>query len=231
MDALVGLFLSDEPPDHSKTPPPLDFRGRRHDFSTFSPKLKQVFFIGDGRATSGPLRRYLVPAKATRLYLGVMDAYEWNNNSGSFTVTVTIEHDREDTSMFTVDSSITFADWACLPNRARCTPDRPVVEQRDSGEFHVILPASSEWSISVPDAAGTATIHEAEGTVCLSSDQCSGPQGFGGAAGPGFLAPDKPRGALISKILNGRIYFSVNHRRGAPFRDHEGYLEFNVSTR
>jgi hypothetical protein len=84
MDALIGVFLSNEPPDDGKTPPPLDFRGRRRDFSTFSPKLKQVFFIGDGRTGSGALRRYLVSAKATRLYLGVMDAYEWNNNSGSF---------------------------------------------------------------------------------------------------------------------------------------------------
>jgi hypothetical protein len=105
MDSLVGVFLSDEPPDRSRAPPSLDFH--RRSFKTFSPKLKQVFFIGDGQTASGDPRRYLVPPKATRLYLGVMDAYEWNNNSGSFTVTVTIEHDQEDTSMFTVDASIT----------------------------------------------------------------------------------------------------------------------------
>src|SRR5665213_1078324 len=228
MDWLVGVFLSDEQPDRSKAPPPLDFH--RREFGTFSPKLKQVFFIGAGKTAGGALRRYLVPSKATRLYLGVMDAYEWNNNSGSFTATVTIERDQEDTSMFTVDSSITFADWACLPNRARCTPDRPVADEKAPGEFHVILPASSEWSISVPDVKGTAMIHAAEGTVCLISGERTGPQGSGGTAGPGFLAPEKPSGALISKIINGRIYFSVNHRRGAPFRDHEGYFEFDVST-
>jgi hypothetical protein len=160
-----------------------------------------------------------------------MDAYEWNDNSGSFTVTAAIERDRVDTDMFTVDTSITFDKWACLPDRARCTPDRPVAEQKPSGEFHVILPASSEWSISVPDAEGTAAIHAAEGTVCLSSDACSGPQGLGSAAGPGFLAQDRPAGALISKIIKGRVYFSVNHRKGAPFRDHEGYFEFDVRTR
>src|SRR5579883_45237 len=224
MDALIGVFLSDEPPDHSKAPPRLDSRLRN--VSTVSPKLKQVFFIGDGKTVSGVPRRYLVPPKATRLYLGVVDAYEWNNNSGSFTVTVTIEHDQEDTSMFTVDSSITFASWVCLPNRARCTPDRPVADERNPGEFHVILPASSEWSISVPDARGAARIHAAEGTVCLSAGECTGPEGFRGTAGLGFLAPDKPAGALISKVIDGRVYFSVNHRRGAPFRDHEGYFEF-----
>jgi hypothetical protein len=231
MDALMGVFLSDQPPDGSKTPRPLDFRASRRDFNSFSPQLKQVFFIGDGRTRGGALRRYLVPAKATKLYLAVMDGYEWNNNSGSFTVTVAIERDQVDTGMFTVDSSVTFARWACLPDRARCTPDRPVAEEKAPGEFHVILPASSEWSISVPDAYCTAAIHAAEGTVCLSSDTCAGPEGFGGAAGPGFLAEDKPAGALISKVIEGRMYFSVNHRIGVPFRDHAGFFEFDVSAR
>ena len=108
-----------------------------------------------------------------------MDAYEWNNNSGSFTVTVTIERDQEDTSMFVVDSSINFANWACLPNRARCTPDRAVADEKMPGEFHVIVPASSEWSISVPDAKGTARIHAATGTVCLSPGECTDLKAWG----------------------------------------------------
>jgi hypothetical protein len=231
MDALIGVFLSDERPDKSKPERRLDFRAIGGGFTTFSPKLKQVFFIGSGRNGRGVPRRYLVPAKATRLYLGVMDGYEWNNNSGSFTVSVSIERDRVDTEMFAVDASISFAKWACLPDRARCTPDRPVAEEKAPGEFHVILPASSEWSISVPDTRGTAAIHGAVGTVCLSSDACAGPQGMGSAAGPGFLARDKPAGALISKVIEGRMYFSVNHRAGAPFRDHEGYFEFDVVLR
>ncbi len=230
MDALLGVFLSDERPDRSKAPRSLDYQAIGRDSNGFSPQLKQAFLIGDGRTSSGALRRYLVPAKATRLYLAVMDGFEWNNNSGSFTVTVTVERDRVDTDMFTVDSSITFK-WACLPDRPRCTPDRPIAEEKTPGEFHVILPASSEWSISVPDAQGTAAIHAAEGTVCLSSNACAGPQGLGSAAGPRFLAQDKPAGALISKVINGRIYFSVNHLKGAPFRDHEGYFEFDVTTR
>jgi hypothetical protein len=231
MDALMGVFLSDERPDRSKPPRSLDYQAIRRDINGVSPQLKQVFFVGDGRTRNGAVRRYLVPAKATRLYLGVMDGFEWNNNSGSFTVTVAIERDRVDTEMFTVDSTITFYKWSCLPDRVRCTPDQPIAEERAPGEFHVILPASSEWSISVPAAQGRAAIHAAEGTVCLSADACTGPQGLGRAAGPDFLAEDKPVGALISKVINGRIYFSVNHRRGAPFRDYEGYFEFDVSTR
>lgn len=232
MDALVGVFLDDGRPDRSKAPPGLDFRSFRADLATVSPpQLKQIFLIGNGRTSRGTPRRYLVPAKATRLYLGTMDGYEWNNNSGSFTVTVTIERDQVGTSMFAVDTSVSFAKWACLPDRPRCTPDRPVAEEKSPGEFHVIIPASSEWSISVPVPQGSGMIHAATGVVCLSTDRCGGPQGVGGAAGVGFLAPDQPAGALISKVIEGRIYFSVNHRVGVPFRDHEGYFEFDVSAR
>lgn len=231
MDALMGVFLSDEQPDRGRPPARLDFRVSPRNFDNFSPKLKQVFLIGDGKTRSGAPRLYLVPANATRLYLGVWDSYEWNNNSGSFTVTVATERDHVDSSIYSVDSSITFAAWACLPDRRRCTPDRPVAEQKAPGEFHVILPASSEWSISLPDPEGRSRIHNADGTVCLGPNACAGPQGSGSAAGPGFLAPDKPAGALISKVIEGRIYFSVNHRAGSPFRDHEGYFEFDVTTR
>ena len=152
IDALMGVFLSDERPDKSKTPRGLDFRAMRRDGNSFSPQLKQIFFIGDGRNRSGALRRHMVPANAARLYLAVMDGYQWKNNSGSFTVTVAIERDRVDASMFAVDSNITFTKWACLPDRARCTLDQAVAEERTPGQFHVILPASSEWSIGVPDA-------------------------------------------------------------------------------
>jgi hypothetical protein len=231
IDALMGVFVSDDKPDLSKPPRSLDYRSIRRDTNSFSPQLKQVFFIGNGRTSKGLPRRYLVPAGATKLYLAIMDSYEWNNNSGSFTVSVAFERDQVDTDMFAVDSSIAFTRWACLPDRARCTPDRPEAEEKTPGEFHVILPASSEWSISVPDAQGTAKIHAAQGTVCLTPNACAGPEGFGSAAGPAFLARDKPAGALISRVIEGRMYFSVNHRAGAPFRDHEGYFEFDVATR
>jgi hypothetical protein len=127
MDALMGVFLSDERPDRSKAPRSLDYRVNRGDISSSSPQLKQVFFIGDGKTSSGALRRYLVPAKATRLYLGVIDGYEWNNNSGSFTVTVAIERDRVDSAIFAVDSSITpgvSSSGAAPAGNASRKPDR-----------------------------------------------------------------------------------------------------------
>ncbi len=232
MNALLGVFLSDEPPDRDKAPRPFDRRTIERDVAVVAPKLKQLFFIGDGKLRNGTARRYLVPAKATRLYLGVVDGYEWHNNSGSFTVTVAIERDSVESDLFAVESTITYSKWACLPDRTHCTPDRAVAEEKSPGLFHVVLPASSEWGISVPAAAGgSARIHNVHGRVCLSTDLCVGPQGDGRPAGRGFLAEDQPAGALLSRVIEGRMYFSVNHRRGEPFRDHEGYFEFDVTTR
>jgi hypothetical protein len=55
-----------------------------------SPGVQQVFFIGDGLTGtgSGTTQQFVVPPGATRLFLGTMDAYEWNNNAGSFGVTL-----------------------------------------------------------------------------------------------------------------------------------------------
>ena len=52
--------------------------------------LEFVFFIGDGlRADGVTLQDFIVPAGATRLYIGVMDGQQWSDNSGSLSTTVT----------------------------------------------------------------------------------------------------------------------------------------------
>jgi hypothetical protein len=233
MNSLLGVFLGDQPPDRALAPKPLKL-GSIANSPAISPELKQVFFIGAGVTKGGALRRYLVPKGATRLFLGVMDGYEWNNNQGSFTVTVTVERSDVSSTMFSVDSRITFAPWACLPDRSQCTPDRPMLRETAAGQYHVILPAQLEWGVSIPIPAGKGmTIHGSTGTVCLdsqfrSTSSCNGPQGDGKPAGQGFLSPGNNAGALISKIAGGHAYFSVNGRSGADFQKHEGYFEFDV---
>lgn len=86
INSLVGVFLDDTQPSLSAAPAALDFTGNLN-FSTLNPSLRQVFFIGDGQAGS-LAQQFFVPTGATRLFLGTMDGYEWNNNSGSFTLDV-----------------------------------------------------------------------------------------------------------------------------------------------
>jgi hypothetical protein len=87
---LAGVFLTDEPPSEP-SPKRLDFTDN-DDFEELAPEIGQTFFIGDGQGHS-----YRVPAAATRLFLGFIDAGlfqgdpgSYNNNAGELMVTVEV---------------------------------------------------------------------------------------------------------------------------------------------
>ena len=89
-DSLLGVFLGPARPDASPAPDALDFSSAQSQSRlSLAPALKQVFFIGDGKARSGVVQKFTVPAGATRLFLGTMDSTGWYNNQGFFTVQVT----------------------------------------------------------------------------------------------------------------------------------------------
>ena len=234
-ESLLGVFLDDQPPDRSKAPHRLDFGRIGLKFTTLSPELKQLFFIGGGKTRDGTARRYLVPKGASRLFLGIMDGYQWNNNTGSFLVTVTVEGAAVSSKMFSTDSDIAYAKWACLPGRSHCTPEHEIVEPRGAGQYHVVLPAHLEWGASIPNPAGARVrVTAVAGTVCLDfgargAESCNGAQGDGRRSGAGYLAPEEAAGALISKTTGDRTWFSVNDRSGDAFARHDGYFEFDVT--
>jgi len=91
-NALVGVFLDDSQPDSSAAPSALDFLSGGVtgglDYTTLSPALKQIFFIGDGLASDGTVQQITAPTGATRLVLGTTDGVGWYNNSGQFSVRV-----------------------------------------------------------------------------------------------------------------------------------------------
>ncbi len=139
-----------------------------------------------------------------------------------------------DVSSSMVSSQISFMMSACLPNRNLCTPETAVVERRDAG-YHVILPGNLQWGASLPTPAGRNTvITNDHGIVCEhsktdGSDACSGPAGKGTAAGVGFLVPDAPAGALVTKTEGGQTRFSVNGHIDNGFKANEGFYEFDVA--
>lgn len=88
-NALVGVFLGAAQPNLSPAPAMLNFTTpASRDYLTLSPLLQQVFFIGNGLTSTSATQHVVVPAGATRLYLGTLDVLQWNNNPGSFQVTV-----------------------------------------------------------------------------------------------------------------------------------------------
>jgi Flp pilus assembly protein TadG len=90
INAVIGVFLDDQQPNLAgAVPSSLDFStAASRDFSSLSPQLRQPFFVGDGRKNDGTVQQFVVPPGATRLFIGTMDGYEWNNNVGGYTTTI-----------------------------------------------------------------------------------------------------------------------------------------------
>jgi Flp pilus assembly protein TadG len=83
--AIMAVFLDDKGPNSGSTPSGLDFGTQaQRDYDTISPKLKQPFFVGDGKKSNGEVQHIVVPAGATRVFIGMMDAWQWNDNKGNF---------------------------------------------------------------------------------------------------------------------------------------------------
>jgi Flp pilus assembly protein TadG len=92
INSVVAVFLGPDQPSLTSAPAVLDFTSAAsRNFHTLKPQLKQTFFIGDGRTSTGEVQRFVVPPGATRLYIGTMDGWEWNNNVGGFDVKVVVD--------------------------------------------------------------------------------------------------------------------------------------------
>jgi hypothetical protein len=90
--SLVGVFVAAGGPS-GPTPSDLDFTdtGLGTAFTSLSPEIDQLFFIGDGLTGtgSGTTQTFLAPIGATTLYLAVADSVgSSTGNSGSITVDV-----------------------------------------------------------------------------------------------------------------------------------------------
>lgn len=73
-NAVIGVFLTDAVPQDRDAPPGLDFFSdpKSRDFLSLSPKVAQVFFIGDGKTSDGVPQHFVVPPGATRLFLSLI---------------------------------------------------------------------------------------------------------------------------------------------------------------
>ena len=78
LNALMGVFLTDAAPVAFSAPASLTYGVS--DMTT--PLLQQTFVIGSN------LENITIPAGATRLYFGLNNGYEWTNNVGELSVTI-----------------------------------------------------------------------------------------------------------------------------------------------
>jgi Flp pilus assembly protein TadG len=83
--ACMAVFLGDSAPTSTSAPACLDFGLQtQRDYLNISPEVKQPFFVGDGKTSWGEVQYIRIPTGATRIFLGMMDAWQWNDNTGNF---------------------------------------------------------------------------------------------------------------------------------------------------
>ena len=97
-DFLVGVFLDASTPTGTE-PATLSYDNTSAGASSFSPLLRQVFFVGDGLDSNAATQSFNVPSGATRLYFGFADSWNgssitgppgnYSDNAGSLSVTIT----------------------------------------------------------------------------------------------------------------------------------------------
>jgi hypothetical protein len=94
---VTGVFESGPP--EGAAPATLDFNTIGTDFTSLSPVLQQLFFIGDGLTGdgTGSVQVFYVPSGAKKLYLGITDVCNGNgppscyqDNAGDFVVSYAI---------------------------------------------------------------------------------------------------------------------------------------------
>ncbi|GEM_PF-712712 len=137
-------------------------------------------------------------------------------------------------SLFTVQSEITYQLANCMDGRNLCTPPKALVQETAPGRFHITLPAHLEWGASIPNPdARLVTISNVQGLACWnlkSEEGCGGPDGAADASVDRYelLVPDRNPGALVCVTRQGRTLFSVNGRKGRGFNAHQGFFEFDA---
>jgi MYXO-CTERM domain-containing protein len=94
---LAGAFLDNSIPNSGPPPATLDFTpsGLGTDFTSLTPALRQIFYIGDGVTSGSVLQQFVAPPGATRLFFAIPDGFgfvgapgAYDDNDGSYTIRV-----------------------------------------------------------------------------------------------------------------------------------------------
>jgi hypothetical protein len=115
---LSGIFESNAAPSGT-TPAVLNFTSGHltTSFTSLSPQLDQTFFVGDGLTGdgTGSVQQFVVPAGATRLFLGICDGPgddsapgDYDDNTGTFTATFSVTSVPEPSSAVALAMAATF---------------------------------------------------------------------------------------------------------------------------
>jgi hypothetical protein len=133
---------------------------------------------------------------------------------------------------------------ACLMEAKPCTPPGASITKEEPKRYGIILPADLVLGAAIPNPNHAPVEVEIEGgVVCMGDSQasCTSAAVMRQPAGPGYLNPTLPAGALTWMNIGAETVFSVNGRisdevpiAGSPskkFRGYAGGIEFKVTIR
>jgi hypothetical protein len=210
--ALVAVFAGDNVVSNNR-PPDVDFSGSGKDIAVLTPMLQQPFFVGSGTGPAG-LKTYVVPAGATRLFLGVL-GFVVSSNRGGFTAKVNImpvPQSAAGRSRVYGVAQITLAGAA---------PGTTISGYSDTA------PLNSPIPVNVPLVAGQGVQIQATGAVGISGSAPGippdGSSSLGNTTtavpnGGGISAIKGPQGALVG-VFTGN---NVNSNNRPPDVDFSG---------
>ncbi|MFZ4660948.1 MAG: RHS repeat-associated core domain-containing protein [Caldilineaceae bacterium] len=131
---LTGVFIDEEEPV-DPAPSRLTFSSSQ-DFTSLSPGLNQVFFIGDGKTSTGVLQQFIPPVGTKRLLLGFADSLNfdglpgyYDDNVGELSVTIELTNPGATATEFTAPEG----DFSTLTRNADNTYTRRL---KDGTEYH-----------------------------------------------------------------------------------------------
>ncbi|MBD2168527.1 putative Ig domain-containing protein [Calothrix membranacea FACHB-236] len=155
--ALVGVFLNDDNPLNNPTPLTLDFKTNAlgQEFEILSPKIGQVFFIGNGLTSTNEQHKFVAPEGTTRLFLGIADGWSfdgvpgyYDDNDGAYNVTANRVNSRTEPGLAGVSIYLDANNNGKLdPGEpiqvtAKDNPNTPNIDETGEYEFNNLSPGT-----------------------------------------------------------------------------------------
>ncbi len=216
---LVGAFVSNAGPSGT-APASLDFITTGTNFTTLSPLLNQVFYIGDGKTgdQTGAIQQFDVPAGATKLLLGIPDAEGYNgtpgsysDNSGDFTATLEVKTGAATTGgplafkVVGVDKKISYV------QSSTAAPTTPSVDlSGDPGTYDMNATFDTESFPSPAISSATVTTPGSSSLSLNSADSFASDNWYGSQSALDTAYPDGSYSVAVTTNTAGVKTFNLS---------------------
>lgn len=219
---------------------------RDHNYGSFCNTLADF----EGVANYGNVRLDFQRIELPRKFSGNLETIVFRGFSrepyegAPFLAAITLNISTEEASSTIHYGATVATEQTCLMDARPCTPPSASITKEEATHYRIVLPADLVLGAAIPNPNHHPVEVQIErGVVCLGGSQrpCTSGAGTQQPAGPGYLNPARPVGALLWVNIGMETVFSVNGRiadevpiEGTPqkkFRGYEGGFAFKVTIR